>query len=112
MPQRSNGFTLLEVLVVLALIGVIASIFYFSLRPAYQRAALNEAVMALSSELSRARSTTQRLSQSAPLVWTTTTIQGVPLPNGVQITTPPEPGWAYTAPYSELLKDGQPSDAG
>lgn len=107
---RKNGFTLLEILVVLAVIGILAGIFGVNYAQSIRRANLNEAAVNVAATLSRARSLAQRSSTDQAVSWTATTLtagtQSLTLPNGARIATAAASGYAYTAPYGEFTLPG------
>lgn len=85
--KRSDGFTLTEILVVVAIIGLLASLFGMNMVRSIQRARLDEAAVTVESALNRGRSAAQKLSQDQVITWTpqTLTVGNVqtPIPNGV-----------------------------
>lgn len=118
--MRSHGFTLLEFLLVLAIIGILAGAFGFIAIRALRSAELRDAAIQVTSELKRARSTAQRGSTDVTLTWTggaggnTYTVGGrtYSLPNGIKLvcktncTTVPANSLTYQAPYGELSAVG------
>lgn len=123
---RENGFTLLEILVVLAIIGILAGIFGWNLIRSIRSAELREATAQVASDFRRARSQAQRGSATVTISWTPDSTGKVtaytvgtgaarPLPKGVSLKcisgcTVPAGAAAganynnitYTAPYGEL----------
>lgn len=124
--MKTHGFTLLEILVVLAIIGILAGIFGWNLIRSIRSAELREATAQVATDLRRARSQAQRGSADITISWTPDgagkvtaytvgTAAALALPNGVSMrctsgcTAPASaPAGAnynsltYTAPYGEL----------
>lgn len=105
--KRSKGFTMIEILVVIAIIGILASIFGWNMINSYRRAQLSEAQATVATELTRARSQSQRSSTDQTVTWTASTInigtKAVPVPNGTLIANAvPASAYKYTAPYGEF----------
>lgn len=111
MNQSRNGFTLLEILVVITILGILMSIFGVNYAENIRRQQFNEAATTVYAELNRARSTSQRTSTPQAVTWTATTLsagagRSIMLPNGARFVTTPEAGLTYTAPYGELAQPG------
>lgn len=108
--MKKDAFTLVEILVVIAIIGILGSLFTLSLVRNLQRSQFIEAQVAAATALQRGRSLAQRSSQNQAVTWTTDTLtvgaQTLSLPNGATITTPAPTALAYTAPYGELEPAG------
>ena len=107
--MRRAGFTLLEILVVLAIIGILATIGFSALGRYTARTQFNDAQQVLVQALNRARDQARRTSQNQTVSWTgggsdyQIKVEGVPvaLPNGVKITGVPSQtaSFIYQAPY-------------
>ena len=108
----NGGFSLLEILVVLVILGILAGVGYASLRSMTKRQRLREAVFQVARDLERTRGFAQTKNNDA--TWTATSsnsytldlngsVLSYNLPAGV-IFAPAVVGEAitYTAPYGEL----------
>jgi prepilin-type N-terminal cleavage/methylation domain-containing protein len=112
--RAARGLSLLELLLVLALAGILASVGSVSLLRASREARVREGVAQLVADLQRARSTAQRQNQNATVALTagaasyTVTVGGVSqvrrLPEGIVIRALDgiSGGVTYTAPFGEL----------
>ena len=116
--RGAKGFTLLELLLVCAIIGILSGVGVMSLRNAISNARLSEGSAQLAADLQRARSSAQRYNRNAVLSisgspatnYTLTlnggtakggTTQTKALPPGVELKTA-ERTITYTAPFGEL----------
>lgn len=120
--QRQNGFTLLEVLAVLAIVGILMGIFGWNLIRSIRTAELREAATQVATDLRRARSQAQRGSADVTLILpgtagsATYTVNGVgkTLPNKVKLLCKTASACGadatinvvYQAPYGELGATG------
>lgn len=109
--DQHAGFTLLEILVVMSIIGILTGALSMSYMRNLRVQRLNEAAATVYAELSRARGLSQRQSIDQPITWTTTTLsagagRSVALPNGTKFVTLPATGLTYTAPHGELEMPG------
>ncbi|WP_161881985.1 prepilin-type N-terminal cleavage/methylation domain-containing protein [Deinococcus alpinitundrae] len=64
MNKKQYGFTLLEILIVMVIIGILATILFFNFNAQLQKTRLRNAVTILSSDLERARSVSWRSGQN------------------------------------------------
>ena len=110
--NERRAFSLIELLIVLAILAVMLAIAAASLRPFMQRSKLAEAASQVATDLQRARSFAQREnvaahwtlvdSQSYRLTLDTQTLD-YQLPTGLTFTSPAAGTTiTYTAPYGEL----------
>lgn len=118
--MHKDAFTLIEFLVVLAIIGILAGIFGWSLLSSIRKAELREAANQVASDFRRARSQAQRGSADVVIEWTLDTNgnitaysvagQSRPVANRVKISCTTGCGTSnkvtYTAPYGELGATG------
>ena len=93
-----RGFTLLEVLLVIALVGILSAVGFTSLSGARQRAQLVEAQTLVTVELERSRASARRTERDALVQWTPRSINGKALKEGFTISTAPG-SFSYTAPH-------------
>ena len=111
--HRQQGFTLLELLLVVTIIGVMSAVSISGLRAASDRARVNEAATQLAADLQRARSAAQRYNQNASFKIDTATansykltINGTTsertLPVGTQLAADSALTVQYSAPFGEI----------
>ena len=109
--KNQGGFTLLELLFVLVIVGILASLGFSTFLRAQRNAQLGEATVQFATDLQRARSAAQRHNQNASVAlgetsYTLTLDDETSerrLPHGAQVRI--ERGSAnvtYTAPYGEV----------
>ncbi len=106
-----KGFTIIELLLVCAIIGILSAVAAPNYMAARNRARVSEATAQLAADLQRARSSAQRSSTAASLTWIDksnyrTLINGVTvtrkLPENVEITAPAGTTVSYSAPFGEV----------
>ncbi|QFP75666.1 Tfp pilus assembly protein FimT/FimU [Deinococcus sp. AJ005] len=115
-----SGFTLIEVLVVIAIIGILGGIFGSSLIRSIRTAELREAANQVASDFQRARSLAQRGSTNVTITTSKGTASGSysvdgqarTLPNNIKLVCKTNCGagtaaaTTYQAPYGELTNLG------
>lgn len=117
--SRQRGFSLLELLLVIAIIGVVSAFGLSSFRAESERARINQAAAQVVADLQRARSASQRYNQDASFSINATTtdkyelvIGGVTskrtLPTGAQLSAANAFTLKYSAPFGEV-RDAIPS---
>ncbi|WP_034360723.1 pilus assembly FimT family protein [Deinococcus phoenicis] len=120
MRRAQTGFTLLEVLVVLAIVGILMGIFGWGLVRSIRTAELREAATQVATDFRRARSQAQRGSADTSLILPTSTASAAYTASGVAKTLPSNVTMVcktncgsgatttitYQAPYGELGATG------
>ncbi|WP_135229173.1 pilus assembly FimT family protein [Deinococcus fonticola] len=122
--MKISAFTLVEILIVLAIIGILAGIFGWNVISSIRKAELREAANQVASDFRRARSQAQRGSADVAIDWTLDTNgnitaysvagQSRPVVNKVSMSCTTGCGSGssitnkvtYTAPYGELGATG------
>ena len=110
-----RGFSLLELLIVCAIIGILGAVATTTFTNATRRAHVNEASAQLAADLQRARSSAQRYNQNSSLKIATTSATSYTLtigaqdpitrtlPPNTQVTVKTAPlTLTYTAPFGEM----------
>lgn len=113
--MKSSGFTLLELLIVMAIIGIIASIFSWGFIRNIRTSELREAATQVAADFRRARSQAQRQSKDIVLVLPNGTggttykvdTENKTISNGIRVSCTTSCAGAnvnvtYQAPYGEL----------
>ncbi len=110
--RPAQGFTLIEVLIVLAVLGIVLAIAGNSLLGYLQSQQMREAAQQVAGDLERVRSGAMRYNRDATFEIISATsyrmtvngvAQTITLPDSAQITsTPANATLTYSAPYSEL----------
>lgn len=113
--MKADGFSLIELLIVCAIIGILGAVATTNFRNASERARVGEASAQLAADLQRARSSAQRLNQNAVLriastnaaTYTLTLGTQQPitrtLPANTQVSVPAAPlEIRYNAPFGEM----------
>lgn len=114
--QLSNGFTLVEMLLVIAIIAVIAGMFSYTLYKDVQKARLNEAAALVQAEIKRARTAAHTRSVNQTVTWSADSVTAggrfVPLPYGVRIINEPKTFFTYLAPWAEFQANDPATNPG
>lgn len=119
--RSENGFTLLELLIVISIIGIIAAVLFTNLMRSIRSAEVRDAANQVVADLRRARSQAQRGSDTFTLILPgasggkTYTVSGVSktIPNTMTISCRSNCGSAttvavnYSAPYGEMNDPGK-----
>lgn len=114
-PRSSAGVTLLELLVVCAVLGALIAVGFFGATRALRQGAVREAAFLVASDLRAARSATLRSSRPHAFTWPSDARETVrytvgpfarTLPSGTRLVCVTCPDGrtpvTYTAPYAEL----------
>lgn len=115
MSRLSQGFTLLELLIIMAIIAVIAGVFGLGITRSIRSAELREAATQVATDFRRARSQAQRQSKDFILILPNATggttyrvdTENKTLPNGIRLScttscSSTSVNVTYQAPYGEL----------
>ena len=106
-----KGFTLLELLIVCAVIAILTAVGIVTFRNAIERARVNEAATQVSADLQRARSSSQRFNRDSTFQITAANLKAYKLTVNGQETTKTLPAGAqfdtantisYSAPFGEV----------
>lgn len=110
--MNKKGFTLLELLIALAVVGILATLGFSSFLGAQRRAQLSEATAQFASDLQRARSEAQRHNRNASLALNDDSSYILTLDGNATIRTLPHGAQVevvsgadtvtYNAPYGEV----------
>ena len=111
--RQARGFSLLELLLVCAIIGILSGVGILTLRSAIQTTRLNEGGAQFAADLQRARSGSQRFNRSSsltldgsPAIKYSLTINGQTmtrsLPANIQIKAENAATVTYGAPFGEI----------
>jgi prepilin-type N-terminal cleavage/methylation domain-containing protein len=114
--RLDKGFSLLELLIVLVVMGIVAGVGYASLRGMMERNRLDAAATQVANDLIRARSYAQtknvasswkKLDSSAYQFALGSDIKQYSLPGGIKFSEPADgTEVAYSAPYGEVSVNG------
>ena len=109
MKTLARGFTLIEMLIVLAIMGILLAIGVFNFQNFTAQQRVNEAQQVIAQTLNRARAEARKNSTNQLLTWTTTSISingvAAKIPNGVTLATSDfSTGLGYSAPYGRTIR--------
>jgi len=109
MKALSRGFTLIEMLITLAVLGILTAIGVFNFQSFTAQQRVNEAQQVLAQTLNRARGEARKTSTNQMLTWTSNSIsingKIVNIPNGVTLSTSDfSTGLGYSAPYGRTIR--------
>ncbi len=108
-----KGFTVLELLIVCAIIGILIAVGFVSFRGAIDRSRLSEASAQVVADLQRVRSAAQRYNQNASFTTAGKTVTSYTvslggqnltytLPAGTQLASSDKLNLTYSAPFGEV----------
>lgn len=116
--MNKKGFSLVELLIVIAIISIIAGVSTPLFLAARDKARVGEVSAQLAADLERARSSSRRGNQNASVSWTSSskyslTVAGKTtertVPTGIVVTLPSTTTVEYSAPFGEVTTLMNPS---
>lgn len=115
--KHTLGFSLVEILIVLAIVAVLTSLLFTSWRRHYSKLQFTSSVQTVVTELYRARSEARRSSQNITVAWSkqnnlltvkdenNTVIRTIELPHSSVNIETASSEITYLAPYGRVLED-------
>lgn len=101
--MRQRGFTMVEILTIIAIIGIVGGIFFWNYLAYLHRQELRNAALVVYTSLKDTRRLTQKTGVAQTLTWDSGHFQGQALEQGVTITTPFQAGVGFEPPFGTAV---------
>lgn len=96
----------MEVLTVIAILGIVAGIFFWNYLGYLRRQELGNAAQVVQTTLRDTRRLAQKTGVTQALTWDSTHFQGLALEHGVTLTTPFQAGVGFEPPFGTAVTPG------